>query len=130
MIRSSSILQLTNTVINITPPEKQHTTPKPDRGKGIAKDTNESPRKLVKTSTEVCLDLDAPVHFPFKINGKLYHFTNKEIQAYYELEERNQKATMEAKLLEMKKSELIKVFHEEAAKAGVDHKILASAKGG
>ncbi|GKB78840.1 hypothetical protein Tco_0945735, partial [Tanacetum coccineum] len=41
-----------------------------------------------------------------------------------------QKATEEAKLLEMNKSELIKVVHEEAAKAGVDTKILVSAKGG
>ncbi|GKF41265.1 hypothetical protein Tco_0124607, partial [Tanacetum coccineum] len=80
--------------------EPQHTTPKPDRGKGIARDTDESPRKLVKASSEVCLDPNAP------------------------------KATEEAKLLEMNKFELIKVVHEEAAKAGVSPKILVSAKGG
>ncbi|GJX94704.1 hypothetical protein Tco_0349290 [Tanacetum coccineum] len=40
------------------------------------------------------------------------------------------KAVKEAKLLEMSKLELIKVVHEEAEKAGIDPKILASAKGG
>ncbi|GJY05407.1 hypothetical protein Tco_0371347 [Tanacetum coccineum] len=78
---------------------EMHTTPKPDKGKGIARDTNESPRNLVKASFEVCSDPDAP------------------------------KATKEAKLLEMNKSELIKVVNEEAAKAGVNPKILTRIPG-
>nr|GEY24350.1 hypothetical protein [Tanacetum cinerariifolium] len=102
MIGSSSRRQLTNTILEILipRPETQHTTPKPNKGKDIARDTNESPRKLVKASSEVHPNPDALV--PVK----------------------------EAKLLEMNKSEMIKVFHKEAAKAGVDPKILASAKGG
>ncbi|GJS68395.1 hypothetical protein Tco_0682960 [Tanacetum coccineum] len=40
------------------------------------------------------------------------------------------KADEEAKLLAMSKPELIKVVHEKASKAGIDPKILKSAKGG
>ncbi|GJW61442.1 hypothetical protein Tco_0110777 [Tanacetum coccineum] len=73
----------------------------PDRGKDKVTDDAESPPKLVKAS-----------------------------YAYYELEERNPEATIEANLLELTKPEFIKVIHEEAAKTGIDPKILASAKGG
>ncbi|GKE11675.1 hypothetical protein Tco_1415226, partial [Tanacetum coccineum] len=79
---------------------EHHTTPKLNRGKGIASYIDESPRKLVKATSKVRLNPDAP------------------------------KAVEEAKLLEMNKSELIKLIHGEAAKAGVDPKILASVKGG
>ncbi|GKA78433.1 hypothetical protein Tco_0784970 [Tanacetum coccineum] len=58
IIESSSRPQLTITVIDITPPEQSNpeekhedpsfTTPKLDRGKGKARDTNESLRKLSK----------------------------------------------------------------------------------
>ncbi|GKA42650.1 hypothetical protein Tco_0735310 [Tanacetum coccineum] len=52
LIESSSRPQPTKNVINITPPEQSiheeqpespHTTPKPDRENGIARDTDESP---------------------------------------------------------------------------------------
>ncbi|GJS57198.1 reverse transcriptase domain-containing protein [Tanacetum coccineum] len=127
--------QLRNTILKIPipqpeQPKTQHTTLKLDTRKGIARDIDKSLRKLVKASTEVRLDPDAPVCVPFEINGKLYHLINEEIQAHYELEERNQKAVEEVKLLEMNKCELIKVVHEESANAEVDPKILTSAKGG
>nr|GEV83749.1 hypothetical protein [Tanacetum cinerariifolium] len=102
MIGSST--QPTSPVINITPPEppkSPQAAPKPDKGKRIADDYEDSPRKLVKASTVVSPDPNEPVRVPFEINGKLYHLTNKEIQAYYELEERNQKVPEEAKLEEM-----------------------------
>ncbi|GJR38594.1 hypothetical protein Tco_1214278 [Tanacetum coccineum] len=102
MIRSPSRRQLTDTILEIPipQPETQHTTPKLNRGKGIASYIDESPRMLVKASSKVHLNPNAP------------------------------KAAKEAKLLEMNKSELIKVVHGEAAKARVDPKILASVKGG
>ncbi|GJV19322.1 hypothetical protein Tco_1368342 [Tanacetum coccineum] len=61
---------------------------------------------------------------------ELYHLINEEIQAHYELEEQNQKAAQEAKLPNMNKPKMIKVVQEEASKAGIDPKILSSAKGG
>ncbi|GKD19630.1 hypothetical protein Tco_1208788 [Tanacetum coccineum] len=61
---------------------------------------------------------------------KLYHLTNDETQEHLNKEEIIKKAAKEAKLLEMSKLKLIKVVHEEAEKAGIDPKILASAKGG
>ncbi|GJX01436.1 hypothetical protein Tco_0185349 [Tanacetum coccineum] len=131
MIGSST--QPTSLVIDITLPEQPKSpqaAPKPDKGKRIADESKDSPKKLVKASTVVSPDPNELVRVPFEINGKLYHLTKKEIQAYYELEERNQKAVEEAKLLEMTKPKLIKVVHEEATKARVDPKILASAKGG
>nr|GEW68550.1 hypothetical protein [Tanacetum cinerariifolium] len=100
MIGSST--QPTGPVIDITLPESPPAAPKADRGKGkVTDDDKSSPNKLVKSSTV----------------------------AHYELEERNQKASKEANLLEMTKPELIKVVYEEATKARVDPKILASAKG-
>ncbi|GKA95184.1 hypothetical protein Tco_0817222 [Tanacetum coccineum] len=88
-----------------------HATLKPDKGKGKATNTNESPKKLVNASTEVRPDLDAPMLIPFEINAK-------------------EKVSQEAKLLALSKPDLIKVVHEEATKAGVDTKALASKKGG
>ncbi|GJR81408.1 retrovirus-related pol polyprotein from transposon TNT 1-94 [Tanacetum coccineum] len=87
-----------------------HGTPKPDRGKGIARDTDESPRNLVPASKEVRQDLDA--------------------QAHMELEERKEKDYSEAKLLVLSKTELIKVVTEVATEAEVDPKGLQSSKGG
>nr|GEV00439.1 zinc finger BED domain-containing protein RICESLEEPER 2 [Tanacetum cinerariifolium] len=81
IIRSSS--QPTGPVIDVTPPEQPESpqaAPKADRGKGTARDTNESPPKLVKASTKAHLDK----------------------------EEKQKKATKEARLLEMNKFELIK----------------------
>ncbi|GJY06834.1 hypothetical protein Tco_0373888 [Tanacetum coccineum] len=57
----------------------------------------------------------------------MYQLTEEEIQAHLDKEEKIEQAAKEARL---SKPELIKVVHEEAAKAGVDPKILASAKGG
>ncbi|GKF46617.1 hypothetical protein Tco_0136419, partial [Tanacetum coccineum] len=96
LIESSSRPQPTGLVIDITSPEQSnredqrenqsHTTPKADRGKGIARDTNESPCKLVKPSTKVRQDLDALVLIPYEINEVLYHLTNKQIHAHLEKE--------------------------------------------
>nr|GEW13931.1 hypothetical protein [Tanacetum cinerariifolium] len=95
-----------DTVIDITPPkehhESPHTTPKPNSGKGIARDSDESLRKLVPASKE----------------------------AHIEKEERLKKATKEVRLMLLSKPKLIKVVTEVATKAGVDPKSLQSSKGG
>nr|GEY20452.1 hypothetical protein [Tanacetum cinerariifolium] len=95
--------RLNGPVIDITlppQPEISLSTPKPDRGKGKVTDDTESPPKLIKDLSVVHLDPDEP------------------------------KGDKEAKLLEMTKPKLIKFVQVEATKAGVDPKILASAKGG
>ncbi|GKG42770.1 hypothetical protein Tco_0477068, partial [Tanacetum coccineum] len=51
-------------------------------------------------------------------------------KTHLDKEEKIKKAAEEAKLLAMTKSKLIKVIHEEASKAGIDPKVLESAKGG
>ncbi|GKB62197.1 hypothetical protein Tco_0918383 [Tanacetum coccineum] len=102
--KEPNVENLTDTVIDITPleqPKTQHTTPKPDRRKGKVTNDVESPPKLVKALSKAHLDK----------------------------EEKLENAKREAKLLVMNKSGLIKFVHDEAAKAGVDPKILASAKG-
>ncbi|GKF34642.1 hypothetical protein Tco_0107842, partial [Tanacetum coccineum] len=104
--------------------------PRDDRGKGIATDDVESPKKLVKALSKFHPDLDEPVRVPYEIHGKLYHLTNDEIQEHLDKEEKMKKAAEEAKLLAMSKPKLIKVVHEEALKADIDPKILESAKGG
>ncbi|GJV51342.1 hypothetical protein Tco_1447083 [Tanacetum coccineum] len=62
---SSSRPQLTDTIIDITPLEEQsddppQTTPKDNREKGISRDTNEYPRKLVPSSKEIHPDPNTP----------------------------------------------------------------------
>ncbi|GKC08794.1 hypothetical protein Tco_1000404 [Tanacetum coccineum] len=74
----------------------------PNRGKGIARDTDEYPRKLVPASKEVHQDPDALVLIQFEIN---------------------------AKLLALSKPELIKVVTEVATEAVVDPKALLELKG-
>ncbi|GKA06842.1 hypothetical protein Tco_0686066 [Tanacetum coccineum] len=105
-------------------------TPKADRGKGKVTNDVESPKKFVKASSKVHPDPYEPIRVPYEIHGKLYHLTNDEIQENLDKEEKIKKVDVEAKLLAMSKPELIKVVHEEALKAGIDHKILESAKGG
>ncbi|GJX88276.1 retrovirus-related pol polyprotein from transposon TNT 1-94 [Tanacetum coccineum] len=95
----------------------------PDRGKGIARDTDESLRKLVPKSKEVCQDPDALVRVPYAIYGKLYHLTEEEIQAHLDKEEKIEQAAKEARF---SKPDLIKVVQGEATKAGVDPKTLES----
>ncbi|GKA98865.1 hypothetical protein Tco_0826802 [Tanacetum coccineum] len=145
MIGASSRIQLTYTilevpipqptgpVIDITPheqPESPLVAPKGYRGKGKVTDDVESPKKLAKASSKVHPDPDEPVRLPYEIHGKLYHLTNDEIQAHLDKEEKKmKKAVKEAKLLAMRKLDLINVVHEEASKAGIDPKILESAKG-
>nr|GEU49438.1 AT-hook motif nuclear-localized protein 1-like [Tanacetum cinerariifolium] len=132
IIRSSSRIQLTDPIVEVQvpQPESPYTTPKPNRGKGIARDTNESQPKLIKALMKVCSDPDTSVLIPFEINGKLYHITNQEIQARMELEERKQKVAHEARLLALSKPELIKVVTEVVTEARVDPNTLQSIKGG
>ncbi|GJX02974.1 hypothetical protein Tco_0188890 [Tanacetum coccineum] len=54
--------------------------PKPDRGKGIARDTDEPPRKLMPASKEVHQDLNGPIHIPYEIHGKMFHLTEDELR--------------------------------------------------
>ncbi|GJR77070.1 hypothetical protein Tco_0089435 [Tanacetum coccineum] len=70
-----------------------------------------------------------------EVEEKEHDVTNVEKEfvvedAHYELEEQNQKAAQEAKLLKMNKPKMIKVVQEETSKARIDPKILSSAKGG
>ncbi|GJX12639.1 hypothetical protein Tco_0204397 [Tanacetum coccineum] len=90
------------------------TTPKVDTGKGVARDTDDSLRKLVKASREVHLDPDAPILNDYEINGVMYQLTNEEIQAHLKKQEQMAKAAHEAKMIELSKPELIKVVEEVA----------------
>ncbi|GJZ64436.1 hypothetical protein Tco_0620857 [Tanacetum coccineum] len=55
---------------------------------------------------------------------------SKEIQAHLDKEEKIKKATEEAKMFKMTKTEVIKVVQEEAKKIGLDPKKIISAKAG
>nr|GEV63548.1 retrovirus-related Pol polyprotein from transposon TNT 1-94 [Tanacetum cinerariifolium] len=90
IIGSSLRTQLTDPIVEVLVPQPKslHTTSKPYRGKGIARDTGESPPKLVKALTKVHMDPDTPLLIPSKINCKLYHLTNEEIQAHMKMEGR------------------------------------------
>ncbi|GJZ24846.1 hypothetical protein Tco_0562305 [Tanacetum coccineum] len=99
-------------MIYITLPEQPGSppvAPKADRGKGVATDDTESPKKLVKDSTVVRPNPDAPILVPYKINGKIFQLTEEQIKAHMDKEEMLKKVVEEARLLAMSKPELIKV---------------------
>nr|GEU60531.1 reverse transcriptase domain-containing protein [Tanacetum cinerariifolium] len=58
-----------------------HTTLKSDKGNDIARDTDESPQKLVKASTKVRPDPDTLVLIPFKINATKAEVDPKSLQS-------------------------------------------------
>ncbi|GJV58254.1 hypothetical protein Tco_1459259 [Tanacetum coccineum] len=112
-------------------PWGSQTTPRIDKGKGIATELDEDPSKrLVSASTIIRPDPDEPVRVEFMINGKIIYLTEQEIQEYWEKEEKIKKAAEEAKLLAMSRLEVIKVVHEEAKKLGIDPKEAISTKAG
>ncbi|GJU46785.1 hypothetical protein Tco_1204051 [Tanacetum coccineum] len=91
-------------------PESSQATPKIDKGKGIATESDDDPsKKLVKASSIVRPDPDEPVR---------------------DKEEQIKKAEEEARLLAMTKPEVIKVVQEEAEKIGLDPKAIKGAKAG
>ncbi|GJU36025.1 hypothetical protein Tco_1184379 [Tanacetum coccineum] len=91
-----------------------------NKGKGIARDTDESLRKLVPASKEIHPDPDTLMLIPYEINGKLYQLTNEQIQAHLEKEEKLERAAQEAKLIELNKPVMIKVVKEVVIEVGVD----------
>ncbi|GKD80857.1 hypothetical protein Tco_1347696 [Tanacetum coccineum] len=104
-------VQPITTIISTSQPEPYV----PQReGKGIATDEHlESPPKLVKASSVVRPDPDAPILVPYTINRKLFYSTEEQILAYMDKEDQIKKAEEEAKRLAMTKSEVIKIVQEE-----------------
>ncbi|GJY60714.1 hypothetical protein Tco_0461371 [Tanacetum coccineum] len=91
-------------------PESSQATPKINKGKGIATESDDDPsKKLVKASSIVRPDPDEPVR---------------------DKEEQIKKAEEEARLLAITKPEVIKVVQEEAEKIGLDPKAIKGAKAG
>ncbi|GJX27712.1 hypothetical protein Tco_0235791 [Tanacetum coccineum] len=100
-------------------------------GKAIVTDDQpEVQRKLMPASKEVRPDPDALILVPYEINRNFFQFTDEQIQAYLDKEEKIKKATEEAKMLEMIKTEVIKVVQEEAEKIKLDPKKIISEKAG
>nr|GEU31502.1 hypothetical protein [Tanacetum cinerariifolium] len=104
-----------------THPESSQASPRIDKGKGIATESDKDPsKKLVLASTIVRLDPDEEVKVPYMINRNMCHFTNKEMQAYLDREEKLKKAAQEERLLAISKPKVVKVVQEEANKIGID----------
>ncbi|GJT71527.1 hypothetical protein Tco_1030813 [Tanacetum coccineum] len=73
VIEISSKPSHTNLIIDITPPKDQpesssFITPRVNKGKGIARDTDDSPPKLVKALRKVRPDHDAPILVEYEID--------------------------------------------------------------
>ncbi|GKC78304.1 hypothetical protein Tco_1129078 [Tanacetum coccineum] len=84
IIEISSKPSHTNSIIDITPPKDKpesssFITPRVDKGKGIARDTDDSPPKLVKASRKVRPDHDAPILVEYEIDGKIVQVTHEEL---------------------------------------------------
>ncbi|GKE32140.1 hypothetical protein Tco_1451462, partial [Tanacetum coccineum] len=92
-------------------PESSQSTPKIDKGKGIATKSDDDPsKKLVKASSIVRPNPDEPVKVKLMINGKIVYISEQEIQDYWYKEEQIKKAEEEARLLEMTKPEAGEMF--------------------
>ncbi|GKD15893.1 hypothetical protein Tco_1205051 [Tanacetum coccineum] len=132
--KTESIGSSSGPVIDITlpkQPESPPVAPKSNRGKGKVTDkTKEPTKKLVHASRKVRPNPDALIFVPYEINGKLFQLTEEQIQSHLDKAEMINKAAKEAKLLEMTKSELIKVVHAKRFKAGIDPMFIESSKGG
>ncbi|GJS89520.1 hypothetical protein Tco_0772156 [Tanacetum coccineum] len=64
-------------------PESSQATPKIDKGKGIATESDDDPsKKLVKASSIVHPDPDELVRVEFMNNGKIVYLAEQEIQDY------------------------------------------------
>ncbi|GKA78403.1 hypothetical protein Tco_0784940 [Tanacetum coccineum] len=105
-------------------------TTRTDKGKKIANNDVKSLKKVVPASKFIREDPDEPIKVPYIINAKMHHLTNDEINEYLEKEDKIMKAAKEAKRFEMTKTEVIKIFQEEAEKIGIDPKKVISAKAG
>ncbi|GJZ82405.1 hypothetical protein Tco_0647578 [Tanacetum coccineum] len=89
-------------------------TPRIDKGKGIATESNDEPsKKLVPASTIVCPDPDEEVKLSYMINGKMCYLTDTEMQVYLDKEEKLRKADEEARLLAISKPEFKKAQDAE-----------------
>ncbi|GKB80348.1 hypothetical protein Tco_0947243, partial [Tanacetum coccineum] len=129
-----SSIQPTHTqpiILIIFHPKSSQATLRIDKGKGIATEYEEDPSKRpVPASTIIRPDPDELVRVEFMINGKIVYLTKKEIQEYWDKEEKMKKAVEEAKLLAMSRPEVIKVVRKEAKKLRIDLKEAISIKAG
>ncbi|GJS07666.1 hypothetical protein Tco_0364462 [Tanacetum coccineum] len=104
-------------------------TPRIDKGKGIATESDKDPsKKLMTASSIVHPDPDEQVKVEFMINGKMVYLTEQEIQDYWDKEEQIKKAKEQARLLAIFKPKVIKVVQEEAEKIRHDQKKITSCK--
>ncbi|GJU38791.1 hypothetical protein Tco_1191748 [Tanacetum coccineum] len=76
------------------------------------------------------LSLKGQQMVPYMINVKMHYLTDDKINAYLVKEDKIKKAVKEAKMLEMNRTEVIKVVQEEAKKIRLDPKIIKSGKAG
>ncbi|GJZ73333.1 hypothetical protein Tco_0637479 [Tanacetum coccineum] len=89
------------------------TTPKPDKGNSIAKETDDSPPKLLKASRNFCQDLDAPLIIDYKLpDGRMVNMTYDVVTKIIEKQEK-------IKIAELDKFKTVKVAAEVAQEAEV-----------
>ncbi|GJU42444.1 hypothetical protein Tco_1195401 [Tanacetum coccineum] len=87
--------------------ESSRATPKIDKGKGIATESDDDPsKKLVKASSIVRPDPDEPIIVEFIINRRTVYLIEQEIQDYWGKEEQIKKAKEEARFLAMTKPKI------------------------
>ncbi|GKD82793.1 hypothetical protein Tco_1349632 [Tanacetum coccineum] len=120
-----------NPVIDITPLEQTSRTQKYKRHLLLVTTTSNLLQRSLSCNKRIAPgSCDAPIFVPYEINGKNFHHTEEQIQAYIDKEEQIKKAAKEAKMFEITKTEVIKVVQEEAEKIGLDPKKIISAKVG
>nr|GEV81915.1 hypothetical protein [Tanacetum cinerariifolium] len=100
IIESSSRTPLTNPILD---------------GKGITRETDDSPLKLVKASRKVHSNPDAAVLIDYMIDGKRVYITHDELQAYLNKKEQMEHAARDA---ELSKPIIMKVDAKAVNEAG------------
>ncbi|GKA45052.1 hypothetical protein Tco_0737848, partial [Tanacetum coccineum] len=107
------------TIISISQSKSSLATKRTDKGKKIATDDVESPKKLVSASKVIREDPDKPTRVPYMINGKMHYLTNDEINAHKEKEDKIKQAVEEAKMFKRPRlNEKFKKAHD------AEHQVL------
>nr|GEW78069.1 hypothetical protein [Tanacetum cinerariifolium] len=88
-------------------------------GSSIPKTSAKYQRKLIKATSIIRPNFDAPILIPNTIIRKLYYLTAKQIEAHLDKEEKIKKAYKEARLNAINKPEVIKMVREKAKKLGI-----------
>nr|GEU29400.1 hypothetical protein [Tanacetum cinerariifolium] len=96
--------------------DSSFTIPKIDKGRGIAKETNDSPPKLTKALRTLHPDQDAPVMIDYEIDGQIVKLTGDQLGEILDKKEKMEKAALNAEDFLKHHDAHLKVYNDKLRK--------------